>query len=146
VKYSGRVFPSLEGLACIVGCSRATCIAAVKLLETWGLLKITRRCKRVLTPVGMRLVQDTSVYQLQEPKGLAAMAVRIFRIEGAAGKSGTSSGSNIHPASSTQTHPITEEGRVARSQPPNQTRLETLPPTFDTPKRRIHWSELIKPR
>jgi hypothetical protein len=146
VKHNGRVFPSLEGLAYVSGCSRATCMAAVKLLETWGFLRIVRRCKRVLTRVGTRLVQDTSVYELQEPQGLAAMAARIFGLDTGPGKSGTSSGSKNPPASSTQTHFSNEEVRVADRTHPEADRLLPLPANFDTPRRRIHWSELIKPK
>jgi hypothetical protein len=144
VKHAGRVFPSLEGLAFIAGCSRATCIMAVKLLETWGFLKIVRRCKRVQTTVGMRLVQDTSVYELQEPQGLAAMAARIFGLDVGPGKSGTSSGSKNPPASSTKTISFDDGVRVVDRTLPEAARLLPLPASFDTPRRRIHWSELIK--
>jgi biotin operon repressor len=146
VKHAGRVFPSLEGLAYSAGCSRATCIQAVKLLEAWGYVHITRRCKRVQTRVGMRLVQDTSVYQLQEPHGLAAMAARIFGVETGPVKSGTSSGSKTQPARQTKTISSEEEVRVVDRTPPEAARLLPLPTNFDTPRRRIHWSELIKPK
>jgi biotin operon repressor len=146
VKHAGRVFPSLEGLAFSAGCSRATCIEAVKLLEAWGFLKITRRCKRVQTTVGMRLVQDTSVYELQEPQGLAAMAARIFGLDVGPRKSGISSESKIPPASSTKINSSNEEVRVADRTPHEAARLLPLPSNFDTPRRRIHWSELIRPK
>ena len=146
VKYAGRVFPSLEGLAILAQMSRSTCIAAVKLLETWGFLKITRRCKREQTSVGMRLVQDTSMYELHPPQGLAAMAARIFASGSVPVKSGGSSGSENPPASNSKNSSFTEEVRVADRTQPEPSKLELLPSTFETPRRRIHWSEMIKPR
>ncbi len=76
----GRAFPSLEGLAYAAGCCRRTAVRAVKELEGLGLLLIHRRAKRVMTPFGLRQVQDTSIYELTPPRGLAAMALAIFGI------------------------------------------------------------------
>ena len=136
VKHSGRVFPSLEGLAYLAGISRRTAATVIKTLEAWGFIMITRRSKRVGTPFGVRVVQDTSVYRLIMPTGLAAMAMRAM---------GISSECKTRSARETQNRLSEEEVRVA-SPIPSQNRLEVLPDTFKTPKRRIHWSELIRPR
>jgi hypothetical protein len=140
VKHNGKVFPSLEGLAYLAGVSRRSAFAAISLLEKWGFLTITRRSKRVTTPFGQRLVQDTSLYRLILPQGLAAMGLMALGIS-VLGSSGCKPGT----ASKTTTDFSNEEVRVAAARP-DQQRLIPLPNAFETPNRRIHWSEMIKPR
>ena len=147
VKYSGRVFPSLEGLAFLAGVSRSTAVAAVRQLERWGFLTVTRRCKREMTVAGVRLVQDTSLYQVHLPQGLGAMAVKVFGIATKASARPVqreTSESKFDPASKTKTGSAKEEVRVAHAPTVPQANLELLPDTFETPRRKINWWEQIR--
>jgi len=132
------VFPSYEGLAVLSCLSRATAIAAIKTLEAFGFITVTRRWKRIRTPLGIRAVQDTNCYTLHAPRGLGAMALKIF---------GVSSGSKNPPARDSKTsHPRKEVSEAPKRppSPPPQRALEPLPDAFDTPKRRIQWWELLR--
>jgi hypothetical protein len=132
----GRAFPSLEGLAWAAGCCRRTAVRAVKELEGLGLLVIHRRAKRVLTPFGLRQVQDTSIYELVPPRGLAAMALAIFGIKDRASEC------NNGPARETKTPLSKEEPRVASASPllPSQIPL----PPCTTGGKRIPWQAMLK--
>jgi hypothetical protein len=48
-------------------------------LSLYGFVIVHRRIKRIRTPLGFKVVQDTNAYTIQEPEGLGAMAVRMFR-------------------------------------------------------------------
>jgi len=137
-KHNGRVFPSYEGLAIFSCLSRSTAIAAIKTLEAFGFITVTRRCKRVQTPLGIRMVQDTNAYTLHAPRGLGAMAMKIF---------GISSECKKQPARDSNNNPTSKEAIQGSKNPPpapRQWEIEPLPDAFHTPKRRIQWWELIR--
>jgi hypothetical protein len=54
-------------------------VNCLKLLSLYGFVIVHRRIKRIRTTLGFKVVQDTNAYTIQEPQGLGAMAVRIFR-------------------------------------------------------------------
>jgi len=66
--------PSLAHIAADARMSRATVVEAMKRLETFGFLTIQRRRKRVETPLGSKVVQDTNAYVLSLARRLAALA------------------------------------------------------------------------
>lgn len=74
----GRVFPSLVGLAQLSLCCKQTVVQALKLLEFYGFIRVRRRVKRVRTPLGFKVVQDTNAYEVTEPNGWGQMAMRLF--------------------------------------------------------------------
>ena len=51
----------------------------MKTLELFGFLTVSRRRKRVETPLGVKQVQDTNCYVLNLAKGLGALALAVFR-------------------------------------------------------------------
>ena len=77
-KKHGRVFPSLVGLAYLAQCSRNTVLSALKQLEFFGFITVHRRIKRVATPLGFRVEQDTNAYNIQEPNSFGQIALRLF--------------------------------------------------------------------
>ena len=70
--------PSLAHIAAGARMSRATVVEAMKRLELFGFLTIHRRRKRVPTPFGVKVVQDTNAYVLNLAKGLGALALAVF--------------------------------------------------------------------
>ena len=54
-------------------------VNCLKLLALYGFVIIHRRIKRVRTALGFKVVQDTNAYAIQEPQGLGAIALRMFR-------------------------------------------------------------------
>jgi len=77
-KKHGRVFPSLVGLAYLAQCSRNTVLSAIKQLAFFGFITVHRRIKRVPTPLGFRVEQDTNAYNIQEPNSFGQIALRLF--------------------------------------------------------------------
>eukprot|EP01037_Dinobryon_pediforme_P018647 gene18647-18943_t len=65
----GRVFPSLVGLAQLAMCCKQTVVQALKVLEFYGFIRVHRRVKRIRTPLGFKVVQDTNAYEITEPNG-----------------------------------------------------------------------------
>ncbi len=65
VKY-GAVRPSLEGLARMACVSKQTVINALDALQLWGFVVVHRRIRRVRTPLGFKVVQDTNAYAVRE--------------------------------------------------------------------------------
>jgi len=78
---SGRfgMVPSLAHIANGARMSRATVVTAMARLERFGFLTIWRRRKRIMTPLGAKVVQDASAYVLGLAKGLGALAIEVFR-------------------------------------------------------------------
>lgn len=101
----GRVYPSLLGLAQIACVCKQTVVECLKLLELYGFVVIHRRCKRIRTPLGFKVVQDTNAYTVQEPTGLGALALSVF---------GKSSESRKKAASSSHCFPMKEAGEFSR--------------------------------
>jgi hypothetical protein len=75
----GEVRPSLEGLGRLACVCKQTVVNCLKLLQLYGFVVVHRRIKRIKTALGFKVVQDTNAYTIQEPQGLGAIAVRIFR-------------------------------------------------------------------
>ena len=73
------MFPSLMHIADGSRLSKETVTEAMKTLELFGFLTISRRRKRVETPFGVKQVQDTNCYVLNLAKGLGALALAVFR-------------------------------------------------------------------
>jgi hypothetical protein len=80
-KSRGRLFPSYDHLALLCRLSRRAVVEAVKRLAFWGFLTVHRRCKRVGTAFGARVVQDSNAYEYHLPsKGWGALAVNAYRV------------------------------------------------------------------
>jgi hypothetical protein len=87
----GEVRPSLEGLGKLACVCKQTVVNCLKLLQLYGFVVVHRRIKRIRTPLGFKVVQDTNAYTIQEPQGLGAMVVRRFRQVSESRKSSPSS-------------------------------------------------------
>nr|WP_330085271.1 hypothetical protein [Methylocystis iwaonis] len=87
----GEVRPSLEGLGKLACVCKQTVVNCLKVLQLYGFVVVHRRIKRIRTPLGFKVVQDTNAYTIQEPQGLGAMAVRLFRQASESRKSSPSS-------------------------------------------------------
>jgi hypothetical protein len=75
VEKYGKVYPSLEGLAHLARCCRASVVTALDDLELLGFVTRIRRCRRVQTPLGFRVEQITNAYRLHEPtRGVGLLA------------------------------------------------------------------------
>jgi hypothetical protein len=101
----GEVRPSLDGIARLACVCKQTVVNCLKVLELYGFVIVHRRIKRIRTALGFKVVQDTNAYTIQEPQGLGARAVHVFR---------QASESRKWPASSTQSHPIKKNGQGSR--------------------------------
>jgi hypothetical protein len=77
-KKHGRVFPSHRGIAYLAKCSKNTVISALKQLQFFGFVTVRRRVKRLRTELGLRTVQDTNAYVVQEPNAWGEKALRLF--------------------------------------------------------------------
>jgi hypothetical protein len=78
-KVDGRLYPSLEAIAKMSRKSKQAIVAAIKVLERMGFITIHRRVKRIQTPFGVRVVQDSNAYEFHLPiSGLGALAMAVF--------------------------------------------------------------------
>jgi hypothetical protein len=78
-KHDGRLFPSYETLAVLTRKSRQAIITAMQVLERMGFVTVHKRIKRIQTPLGPRVVQDSNAYEFHLPKkGLGALAMAVF--------------------------------------------------------------------
>ena len=102
----GEVRPSLVGIARLACACKQTVVNCLKLLSLYGFVIVHRRIKRIRTPLGFKVVQDTNAYTIQEPEGLGAIALRMFR---------QASESRKWPPSSIDFHPIRRQGQDFRS-------------------------------
>jgi hypothetical protein len=85
LRYQGEVRPSLVGLARLANVGKQAVVDAIKFLERYGFIDKQRRIKRIRTPFGPKVVQDTNFYTVHEPRGLGAIASEMwgFRSESA---------------------------------------------------------------
>jgi len=67
-----------EAIATAAMCSRRAVATALQWLQHMGLLTVHRRIKRIKTPLGFKVVQDVNAYELHEPRGLGAIAAKLF--------------------------------------------------------------------
>jgi hypothetical protein len=129
------VFASIEGIARLASVCRRTAADALKTLESWGVLEITRRRKRVTSPTGRACeAQDTSLYCLKAPEGLAAMALRVF---------GWGTGCKERTAEESKNRASDEEVQVAAASPANSG-LIPVPSSAPGMSRRIPWQAMLK--
>jgi hypothetical protein len=78
-KVDGRLYPSLETLATLSRKSKQAVVTAIKVLERMGFVTVHKRIKRIRTPMGTKVVQDSNAYQFHLPiKGLGALAMAVF--------------------------------------------------------------------
>jgi hypothetical protein len=75
----GEVRPSLDGLKRLACVCKQTVVNCLKVLALYGFVVVRRRIKRIRTALGVKVVQDTNAYEIQEPRGLGAMALDVFR-------------------------------------------------------------------
>jgi hypothetical protein len=94
----GKVFPSLEGLAHLARCCRASVATALDDLELLGFVTRIRRVRRVQTPLGFKVVQVTNAYRIHEPaRGGLGLLVSFL--------CGNATASNYWRASETHCYP-----------------------------------------
>lgn len=74
----GEVRPSLEGIGRLACVCKQTVVNCLKVLQLYGFVVVHRRIKRIRTALGLKVVQDTNAYTIQEPQGLGAFAARMF--------------------------------------------------------------------
>lgn len=78
-KIDGRLYPSLEAMAKLSRKSKQAVVTAIKVLERMGFITVHRRVKRIQTPYGVRVVQDSNAYEFHLPGGgLGALAMAVF--------------------------------------------------------------------
>jgi hypothetical protein len=78
-KTDGRLYPSLETMAKLSRKSKQAVVTAIKVLELMGFITVHRRLKRIQTPYGLRVVQDSNAYEFHLPAtGLGALAMAVF--------------------------------------------------------------------
>jgi hypothetical protein len=132
VEKYGRVFPSLEGLAHLARCCRASVATALDDLELLGFVTRIRRVRRVQTPLGFKVVQVTNAYQVHEPvSGLGLLASILC---------GKPTGSNYWRASETHCYPRrTNAGLYPDHEPVGASLARSRDPlhTSDTPEKQI---------
>ncbi len=78
-KTDGRLYPSYETLAVLSRKSKQAIITAMQVLERMGFVTIHKRIKRIQTPFGPRVVQDSNAYEFHLPtKGIGRLAMAVF--------------------------------------------------------------------
>jgi Helix-turn-helix domain len=78
-KREGCLYPSLETIAKLARMSKPTVIKAITTLVLMGFLTVYRRCKRIMTPLGIRVCQDSNCYEYHPPTGLGALGWAIWK-------------------------------------------------------------------
>jgi hypothetical protein len=73
------MYPSLAHIAAGARMSKESVVEAMKTLKLFGFLTVDPRRKRIETPLGVKVVQDTNCYGLNLAKGLGALALSVFR-------------------------------------------------------------------
>jgi DNA-binding MarR family transcriptional regulator len=86
-KREGCLYPSLETLARLARMSKPTVVTAIARLVLMGFLTVYRRIKRIRTPLGIRVVQDSNCYEYHPPTGLGALGWAIWRSPSESNKS-----------------------------------------------------------
>jgi hypothetical protein len=77
-KRGGYLAPCYDTLARLACMSRRAIVTAMGVLEEMGFVTVHRRVKRVRTPFGVKVVQDSNAYEYHLPKGLGALAWSSF--------------------------------------------------------------------
>ena len=104
----GFVYPSQKGIAHAANVCKQTVVNALEVLELYGFITRHRRIKRVRGAFGVKVVQDTNAYTIQEPSGLGAIALKLF---------GTSSESKFCSPSINNSYSIRGPGQKSGSPP-----------------------------
>lgn len=78
-KREGCLYPSLETLGRLARMSQPTVLKTIATLELMGFLTVYRRIKRIRTPLGIKVVQDSNAYEYHPPVGLGALGWQLFR-------------------------------------------------------------------
>lgn len=78
-KRDGCLYPSLETIARLARMSKPTVVKAIARLTLMGFLTVYRRIKRIRTPFGIKVVQDSNCYEYHPPTGLGALGWAIWR-------------------------------------------------------------------
>jgi hypothetical protein len=78
-KVGGKLYPSYQTLAVLTRKSRQAIITAMQVLNRMGFVTVHRRIKRVMTPIGPKMVQDSNAYEFHLPsRGLGKLAMSVF--------------------------------------------------------------------
>ena len=104
----GEVRPSLVGIARLACACKQTVVNCLKLLSLYGFVIVHRRIKRIRTPLGFKVVQDTNAYTIQEPQGLGAIALRMFR-QASESRKWSPSSKDFHPSKGAGQNPAPNE-------------------------------------
>ena len=72
------MFPSLARIAALAQVSVRTVQTALVVLRLLGFITVRRRTKRVATPLGTIIAQDTNAYAVHPPTGLGAVGADLF--------------------------------------------------------------------
>jgi hypothetical protein len=130
-KTDGRLYPSYETLAVLSRKSKQAVVTAMQVLERMGFVTIHKRIKRVQTPFGQRVVQDSNAYEFHLPtKGIGRLAMAIF--------CPPSSGSTKSDATKTsytnreQASTVSARGEVEKGQPTKEADRWWLDPPLAT--------------
>jgi DNA-binding transcriptional MocR family regulator len=98
-KIDGKLFPSIEALAILCRMSKQTIVTALKVLEQMGFVTVHKRIKRIQTPLGARVVQDSNAYEFHFPKiGLGALAMAVFCGRSSESKNSDASSTSYKPS------------------------------------------------
>ena len=104
----GKACPSLDRLAHMAGVCKQTVVNCLKTLEFYGFIVRHRRIKRIPTPLGSKVVQDTNAYTIQEAQGPGALAAAVFRRTSESKKCSPSSTESL-PSKSAGQNPASKE-------------------------------------
>jgi hypothetical protein len=78
-KVDGQLYPSLEAIAKLSRKSKQAVVTAINVLELMNFITVHRRVKRIQTPYGLRVVQDSNAYEFHLPtRGLGGLAMAVF--------------------------------------------------------------------
>jgi hypothetical protein len=66
------------GIGHLASVGKQAVVDAIKFLERCGFITKQRRTKRIQTPFGAKVVQDTNAYTIHGPRELGAIARQIF--------------------------------------------------------------------
>lgn len=77
-----RIYPTLEGLAYLARCCRASVATALADLERLGFITRIRRLRRIETPLGFTTQQTSNAYEIHQPaRGLGALFMAVITTE-----------------------------------------------------------------
>jgi hypothetical protein len=78
-KREGCLYPSLDTIGRLGRMSKPTVVKAISTLVLLGFVTVYRRIKRIMTPLGHRVVQDSNCYVYDLPGGLGELAWAIWK-------------------------------------------------------------------